>query len=337
MLYEIIEKFAADPMRRIDAVIVPVRSLHEAAASRVIVELRNIYANAPWMTDLDDPFSNWTATAGGCLLPLEPIDQARLLATGFHQLIEQLVQLDVSIIFLAFPRLVQDPDYLFQKLAPFLPGIGPAQARDLHSSVADATKVRVGDELRSDLRPLGPASPDRVPGLGLLQTAALRRELALCRSSLEVAKTDADAARTMAFAADQAVLAAQDQMAEAKTEAAHLQARITELESMTARLQTEIDDLGGALVAATGDAARERELATAAAAALARSGTACARERARADELAGRFAEQVALLTATHASTSWRLTGPMRGAKVGLCKLRSIRVSRITARQLHRQ
>ena len=231
----------------------------------------------------------------------------------------------MPIVFLAFPRFAEDPDYLFQKLAPFLPGTGPAQARDLHARVADATKIRVGDELRSDQHPPGPAPLDCVPNLTALHNAALRRELTLSRSNLDTARAEAEAeaARAAAPADEKAAMTAQEQTREAHAKVAHQQAQIAALESTAVGLQTEIEGLRRALAAATGEASRERELTVATAAALAQSNAACTRERARADELAERCAKFVALLTATRASRSWRLTAPMRGVKVSFCKLKN--------------
>ena len=329
-LYQIVERLAADPARQIDGVIIPVRSLHEAAASRVIVEMRNMYASAPWMAELDEPFSVWGTTAGGCLLQLEPIDQARLLATGFHQLIERLVQFDVPITFLAFPRLAEDPDYLFEKLAPFLPGIGLEQARGLHASVADNAMIRVGDELGGPSHPAGPVSLTHDPDPKLLQNAALRRELTLCRSRLAAAETHAAASgaraemlQTEAAAAATDVSAAEDRAREARAEKTHVQQRMAELEATAESLRRTAEELRFSLAAASGAVARERERSALLAADLAKAENVRVRACDRADTLARLGAEQQALVTATHASTSWRLTRPLRDATTGMRRLKA--------------
>ena len=51
----------------------------------------------------------------------EPHRSGTYLAVGFHQLLERLSHTDVPIVFLAFPRFTNDPDYLFRKLRPILP------------------------------------------------------------------------------------------------------------------------------------------------------------------------------------------------------------------------
>jgi hypothetical protein len=186
-LHEIIDAVLADPNVTIDAVIIPVRRLHEAAISRVVIQLRDLYETVPCMLERDAPFATWsTDTAGGCLTSLDPIDQARLLATGFHRLIERLVEAEVPMVFMAFPRFAQDADYAFQKLAPFLPGIDLDRARAIHASLADPGKIRVADEMRQPVN--GRSTPMGQRDQDLLDKAALRRELERCRRELETAR-----------------------------------------------------------------------------------------------------------------------------------------------------
>jgi hypothetical protein len=101
-----------------------------------------------------------------------------LLAVGFHQLIEQLVQADVPVLFLAFPRFTSDPDYLYRKLAPLLPiDIDITRARKVHATTFKAEKVRVERELSDH----GEVTPVRggleYPTLRALDNAALKREV----------------------------------------------------------------------------------------------------------------------------------------------------------------
>ncbi len=185
-LHQFVDNVLADGSIGIDAVIVPVRPLSEAAASRVILELRAIHAAQPWMADCQPPWNAWGCTAGGCLMPLEPLDQARLLAAGFYHLVERLVSEEVPLVLVAFPRLVRDPDYLFAKLAPFLGGVSADQAREAHARLADPSMLRVGDELRASA--MGGAAP--APGAGsdlaTLNHVALRRELGRLRAESQV-------------------------------------------------------------------------------------------------------------------------------------------------------
>ena len=179
-LADIIDDVLRDPGLAIDAVIVPVRDLAEAAASRTVTQLQAIHQLQPWMSALDRMVENWGVTPGGTVFSLNPVDQGRLLAVGFHRLIERLTRAEVPMLFLDFPRLAQDPAYLFARLGSLLPaGSTIAQAEAAHAATADATKIRIGSELHGapdagdSVAHTGPAYPD----INRLNRIALRREL----------------------------------------------------------------------------------------------------------------------------------------------------------------
>ena len=187
LLSELIHDVLSNPAIAIDAVILPVRDLVEVAASRTVLELQALHQQQPWMATLDRMVETWGMTPGGTMYSLNPVDQGRLLAVGFHHLIERLTKADVPMLFLDFPRLAEDPAYLFAKLAPVLPaGSTVDQARQVHAQIADAAKVRVGRELTeakprqaADALHLGPA----YPGSDALEAIAIRRELARLRAA----------------------------------------------------------------------------------------------------------------------------------------------------------
>jgi hypothetical protein len=167
---------------RVDAVIVPVRPLHEAAASRVVLEMRAIHEKAPWMAERERSWDQWGGAAGGGVFSLHPLDQARVLAVGFHHLLERVVRADVPLVLLDFPRLVLDADYLFERIAPVVslpPGMDLAQARNVHRRVADASKVRIDSELGA------PGAGPQAPGLEALDQVAIRRELVRVRGEVQ--------------------------------------------------------------------------------------------------------------------------------------------------------
>jgi len=90
---------------RIDHAILPIRSFEAAAASRAHVQMA--------ATGAKDRVKR---TPGG-LWDVDTADkQADVLRYKFTKLIEVLVRYDVPITFLAFPRLVRDPEYLYEKL-----------------------------------------------------------------------------------------------------------------------------------------------------------------------------------------------------------------------------
>ncbi len=162
----------------LDAVIVPVRDLSEAASSRVLVEMDRMHRAAPSLARHDAAWDSWGWSPGGAVFSLDPVDQARLLAVGFHRLIERLVRADVPIIFLAFPRMALDAAYLYRKLASVIPsGTTEQAALAAHARVADAAKIRVDAELAAPV----PERPDRRD----LDMIAVRRQLLRLRAELD--------------------------------------------------------------------------------------------------------------------------------------------------------
>jgi len=148
-LFEMIDELVARTDITLDAVIIPMRNIVEAAASRVILEMRARYGNEHL-----DPgiarWENWGQTPGGVVYSLNPIDQARILALGFHETVRALVQKNVPIIFLDFPRLVDDAAYLWSKLESILQRrIGRQDAIAAHAKLADSSKVRAGKEINA--------------------------------------------------------------------------------------------------------------------------------------------------------------------------------------------
>jgi hypothetical protein len=138
-LYQHIDELIESNAVQIDVVIIPVRSLVDATASRSVVELR---AAAPWMAALGKTWETWALTPGGCIFSLSPVDQARLLAAGFRVLIEGLVRADIPILFLDFPRFAEDGAYLFDKLRPWLP-IDIREGIAAHQRASDPKKIRI--------------------------------------------------------------------------------------------------------------------------------------------------------------------------------------------------
>jgi hypothetical protein len=188
--YQFIDQVLSDPTMQIDGAIIPIRRLTEAAASRAIVQLQAIHEAAPWMTDMVDTWDHCGFTPGGTVFSVNPIDQARLLAVGFHHLLLRLVQADVPIALIAFPRFAQDADYLLRKLFPILPKQIPcAVARDVHSTTFSTAKIRVESELRGKAYPPPIAGESKMPEFNVLDNVALKRCLNRVRKKL----TDAEA------------------------------------------------------------------------------------------------------------------------------------------------
>jgi hypothetical protein len=188
--YQMIDEILADPGIELQAAIVPVRNMVDAVSSRIVLQLRAMHEAAPWMAGLQEPWHDWGGTPGGAIYSLDPLDQARLLAVGFHHLIERLVQADIPIILLAFPRLAEDPDYLYARLRPVLPAEVTLEiARAAHRQLADRGKVRIEAELR-EAEAVGqmPIGRGDFPSLQTLNNIALRRELGRVREQLAQAE-----------------------------------------------------------------------------------------------------------------------------------------------------
>ncbi|MGE7157132.1 hypothetical protein ACQKJ1_25770 [Methylorubrum rhodesianum] len=171
--YQFVEQFLADGRVQLDGAILPVRDLRESVTSRIALELGSLYAR-PGTTSLDAPWREFGTVPGGVTYSLEPLDQARILGHAFHSLIERLLDHDVPLCLIKFPRFVEDQAYLYRKLRPFLPEVIDERSfGEAFSRVADSRKVRVTQELRQD------APANRLPSLEEIERIALKRQVAL--------------------------------------------------------------------------------------------------------------------------------------------------------------
>lgn len=248
-LYEYVERVLADKEIVIDAVVVPMRSLVEAATSRVVNEMRARYA-ADAMPDDCKQWASWGTTPGGVVYSLNPLDQARLLALGFHELLHALVKYKVPVLFLDFPRFVEDHDYLYDSLDSILGHRVDRQlASSAHSRLASPTKVRIGKELATEgdaKVPVARADGQPPPGIALpplatLDRIALTRELEktkLDRTALarELGETKLALASTRG-ALDGAAATARLHEEELRSAGMALEAARSELAGMTARAE----------------------------------------------------------------------------------------------------
>jgi hypothetical protein len=112
----------------IDAAIIPVRDLAEAAVSRIALAHRAMHGAMLWMADLDQPWESWGQTLGSVTYSLNPIDQDRLSAVAFDRLVQRLARADIPVVFLDFLRLTQEPAYLLTRQRPYPPQDAPAAA-----------------------------------------------------------------------------------------------------------------------------------------------------------------------------------------------------------------
>lgn len=126
----------------IDHVIIPIRRLEDAAASRILVQQVTPGANVKgglWETE----------TAEG---------QIDVLRRKLTNLIEALVRHDIPMTLISFPRSATDASYLYRKLSPLIPNVEEAFFHRVFVEVAkpelihdfSATNAMASCEMRDD-------------------------------------------------------------------------------------------------------------------------------------------------------------------------------------------
>lgn len=106
-----VEEIVRSPDIAIEHAIIPVRDLHGAAESRA--HISRIATDGAF--DRDVP--------GGLWLTKQPSEQKDILARNFYRLVSALVEHEVPMTFVSYPRIVRDPAYLFATLRFLLSGI----------------------------------------------------------------------------------------------------------------------------------------------------------------------------------------------------------------------
>jgi len=145
----------------VDALLVPVRELMAAATSRILQER---------IAMAEGPLSGWPPSdvnglvAAGAVYSLDPVDQARILAVGFHRLIHWATAERIPLFLLEFPRIVNDGGYLIETLWPWLSNhCDRERAEGAFAAVAEPLLVRVETirQATSQNASLGTAELDR--------------------------------------------------------------------------------------------------------------------------------------------------------------------------------
>jgi hypothetical protein len=172
--HQFIRQLLDDRTVHLDHVLVPLRRLEHAAASRIVLDLQQLYRTQTDLLDLED---NWTvggAVPGGVIYSLEPVDVARVLAHSFYRLLEALVEKGIPVHFLSFPRFCDDLEYLLQALAPILPtDLDRATLVQRIAQVIKPDKIRVGKEMADTTS----ETPVVYPELSRLHATSLKREV----------------------------------------------------------------------------------------------------------------------------------------------------------------
>jgi hypothetical protein len=95
----------------IDHAIIPMRDLYSAAESRRAVA-RNAHTTPP------------DEVVGGLMHTRAPEEQESILAQMLHSLLFVIAKHDIPVTVLHFPRLVNEPEYLYKKIGFLFPNIG---------------------------------------------------------------------------------------------------------------------------------------------------------------------------------------------------------------------
>jgi hypothetical protein len=123
-----------DKRINIYAALLPIRDLFSAAESRRRVHRE---AGSRGLDPVAQPGSLWHTD--------KPQNQEEVLARQFYKTIFPLVQFEVPIYFLEFPRLIRDPDYLFRTLQPLMNDHGVGRSEFLQALDSTARPELIHD------------------------------------------------------------------------------------------------------------------------------------------------------------------------------------------------
>jgi len=222
----------------IDALLGPVRELMAASTSRILQERIALAEGSGTHGPTSDVSSGVTA---GVVYSLDPVDEARILAVGFHRLIHWATVHEVPLFLLEFPRIVNDSEYLVETLWPWLSAhCNKEEAKIAFSVVADPLLVRVETPQGSDVARRRSADAERLDrnAMGILLK---EREdlLAITKDELaEARETSAESERRLTYV--------QDRLAEA-------QETIVETERALEHVSSALGEMQGHLHAATAE------------------------------------------------------------------------------------
>jgi hypothetical protein len=117
---------------RVSMAIIPLRNLFEAAESR-----RHVYrqAKSANLDALGHPGSLWKVK--------DPMEQESVLAVELYKFLEPLVARNVPIVFLSFPRFVEDSGYFYDQLSSIFEqrGVSRKIVLAVHKRIADPSLV----------------------------------------------------------------------------------------------------------------------------------------------------------------------------------------------------
>ncbi len=208
----------------VEALLVPVRELAAAATSRILQE-RIAMADSPWR---DRPTTDVHGLVpGGAVYSLDPVDEARILAVGFHRLILWATVRRIPLFLVEFPRIVNDGEYLVDALWPWLSAhCERDRAMQAFASVADPDLVRI--EAAQVSGPEGPMADAEQLDRAAMSFLLKEREAVLTATRDELAQTAHRLSETerRLGGAEQCVAETLDRLAASEREASEREQRL---------------------------------------------------------------------------------------------------------------
>jgi hypothetical protein len=239
-----------DPeLTSIDALLVPVRELMASATSRV---LQDRIAMAGGSFGKWPPSDVNGVVTGGVVYSLDPVDEARILAVGFHRLIHWATARQIPLFLLEFPRTVNDGDYLIETLWPWLSSHCTRQrAAAAFGVVADPQLVRIKEEAAAEASANGSADAsalDRDAMAIVLKErdsliARMEDQLAEVREVLAITEHELADVRESLVRRDVLVNSTETQLNDTRAELTGLQHRLAAVDDHLARRNAVIDDM----------------------------------------------------------------------------------------------
>jgi hypothetical protein len=228
----------------VDALVLPVRDLQEAAASRLYQEHLGLADTG--IARLSNDVGSWTP--GGVYASLEPLDVARMLAVMQHRLLRWAARWSMPVVLLDFPRLAQDGEYLVGQLWPYLaPYCDRERALAAFAETADPATSRITS-------PEAVADPARRALLD--RNEELRAELERAQAAILALRRDREHERAanaaeLQLALDAAEAASAEAAAQAaaraaaEREASELRAAMEAARAEGERIRAELDVVYG--------------------------------------------------------------------------------------------
>ncbi len=194
----------------------------------------------------EGPLRDWPPSdvngvvAAGAVYSLDPVDQARILAVGFHRLIHWATAARIPLFLLEFPRIVNDGGYLTETLWPWLSShCDRERAESAFAAVAEPLLVRV--------ETLHQAAPHNAS----LGTAEL--DLEAIRIVLDEHKALLTNANDQLAETREALLDTQARLAETEGRLAETEGRLAETQALLAHRDAVIAEYQMQLGAVTGE------------------------------------------------------------------------------------